>query len=308
MSTTVNAPAVPASTPAAPSQGRGWAYLGVLLGGAVSIAANIAHSYVPPTAVTEAGPATVEAWQPHPGAVIGAVFWPVALFIALEIFARISWPQSRRWTMLRFGGLLPVALVAAIVSYRHLSGLLHFYSEDPLTTVIGPLAVDGLMIMASGALIATSHHTMSGQDGPPNDQDDQDDQDGPAPADPVTSDGQDDAAGLLDQARRVAAAHLAAHGRPITRDQLRARLRTSTDTATVLHRQIRSNRQDQQDRQDERQDQQDRRDRPEDGQDGQDRSEVDQGTVSQDRPGLLPIPADTFTRTNGTPRDIGGRR
>ena len=28
--------------------GRGWAYIGAGLGGAVSIAANVAHSYVPP--------------------------------------------------------------------------------------------------------------------------------------------------------------------------------------------------------------------------------------------------------------------
>ena len=50
--------------------------------------------------------------------------------------------------------MLPVALVAAVVSYRHLSGLLDFYGEDPLTVAIGPLAVDGLMAMATGALIA----------------------------------------------------------------------------------------------------------------------------------------------------------
>ena len=29
--------------------GRRWAYIGAALGGTVSIAANIAHSYVPPT-------------------------------------------------------------------------------------------------------------------------------------------------------------------------------------------------------------------------------------------------------------------
>jgi len=87
--------------------------------------------------------------------VVGAVFWPFALFVAVEIFARILWPAGRRWTALRFLGLLPVALVAAVVSYRHLSGLLAFYREDALTATIGPLAVDGLMVMATGALIAT---------------------------------------------------------------------------------------------------------------------------------------------------------
>jgi hypothetical protein len=46
-------------------------------------------------------------------------------------------------------------LVAATVSYRHLSGLLHFYGEEAITATIGPLAVDGLMVMATAALLAT---------------------------------------------------------------------------------------------------------------------------------------------------------
>jgi DNA-binding transcriptional ArsR family regulator len=129
--------------------GRGWAYGGALLGGAVSVAANVAHSYVPPAV---AGPG----WDPHAGAVVGAVFWPVALFVAIEILARTPWPDPARWVVLRYAGLLPVALVAALVSYRHLAGLLAFYGEDPLTATLGPLAVDGLMVMATGALIATS--------------------------------------------------------------------------------------------------------------------------------------------------------
>jgi hypothetical protein len=135
--------------------GRTWAYGGALLGGAVSIAANVAHSYVPP-AGTDPG------WAPHAGAVVGAVFWPVALFVAIEILARTPWPSTARWTALRFAGLLPVAVVAAVVSYRHLSGLLAFYREDSLTATIGPLAVDGLMVMATGALIATAAHRADG--------------------------------------------------------------------------------------------------------------------------------------------------
>jgi hypothetical protein len=129
--------------------GRAWAYVGAGLGGAVSIAANVAHSFVPP-AGAGAG------WRPEPGAVLGAVFWPVALFVVVEIVARVAWPAGRRWLALRYVGLLPVAVVAAVVSYRHLSGLLAHYGEDPLTATIGPLAVDGLMVMASGALIASA--------------------------------------------------------------------------------------------------------------------------------------------------------
>lgn len=132
--------------------GRAWAYLGVALGGAVSIAANVAHSYVPPAHA----PAH---WRPESGAVGGAVFWPVALFVAIEILARINWPAGTRWVLVRFGGLLPVATVAAVVSYRHLSGLLSWYREDTLTASVGPLAVDGLMVVATAALIATGRRT-----------------------------------------------------------------------------------------------------------------------------------------------------
>jgi hypothetical protein len=139
--------------------GRGWAYIGAILGGAVSVAANIAHSYIPPIHAAAS-------WSPDTGAVIGSVFWPIALFVAVEILTRIPWPAGKGWTMLRFGGLLPVALVAAVVSYRHLSGLLDHYSEDALTVTIGPLAVDGLMIMATGALLATGHAARSANTSP----------------------------------------------------------------------------------------------------------------------------------------------
>jgi hypothetical protein len=129
--------------------GRGWGYAGALLGGLVSIAANVAHSYVAP-----AGAAS--GWRPAFGAVVGAVFWPTALFVAIEILARTAWPRAMRWVVVRFLGLLPVAVVAAIVSYGHLSGLLAHYGESALTAHLGPLAVDGLMVMASSALMATA--------------------------------------------------------------------------------------------------------------------------------------------------------
>ncbi|HVQ91516.1 MAG TPA: hypothetical protein VMU51_10815 [Mycobacteriales bacterium] len=147
------------STTGRRGRGRGWAYAGAALGGAVSIAANVAHSYVPPAAM----PAS---WRPEAGAVISAVFWPIALFVVVEILARIAWPAGRRWVALRYVGLLPVALVAGVVSYRHLSGLLTYYREDSLTATIGPLAVDGLMVMASGALIASARRAAAVADLP----------------------------------------------------------------------------------------------------------------------------------------------
>jgi hypothetical protein len=133
--------------------GRGWAYTGAVSGGLVSIAANVAHSFIPP----HGAPAT---WTPEGGAVVGAVVWPVFLFIAVEILARVAWPYGLVWHFVRWAGLLPVAVVAALVSYRHLSGLLAHYGEEPIVYHLGPLAVDGLMVMATGALLATGrHHT-----------------------------------------------------------------------------------------------------------------------------------------------------
>ncbi|RKN24139.1 DUF2637 domain-containing protein [Micromonospora musae] len=129
---------------------RGWAYLGLILGGIVSVAANIAHSFIAPDGAPEN-------WNPEPGAVVSAIVWPLFLFIAIEILARTPWPTGWGWNLLRWVGLPPVALVAAFVSYRHLSGLLDHYNEETLVVWFGPLAVDGLMLMATAALLATKH-------------------------------------------------------------------------------------------------------------------------------------------------------
>jgi hypothetical protein len=129
--------------------GRGWAYIGAISGGAVSIAANVAHSFLPP----EDAPL---GWRPEIGAVVGAVVWPVFTLIGVEIFARVPWPKGWSWVLVRWVGLLPVAGVAAAVSYRHLSSLLAHYGEEPIICIIGPLAVDGLMLMATAALLAGS--------------------------------------------------------------------------------------------------------------------------------------------------------
>ena len=142
--------------------GRSWAYAGVIVGALVSTAANVAHSYVPPKVAPAWWPTgkpwNVSQWHPQTGSVLGAVFWPIALFLVSEILVRPKWPSGWQWIAVRYVGLLPVAAVAAIVSYKHLSALITYYGEDPLTAHIGPLAVDGLMVMATGALVAIAGH------------------------------------------------------------------------------------------------------------------------------------------------------
>lgn len=142
--------------------GLGWAYAGVVMGYLVSTAANLAHSYVPPKMAPAWWPTgkpwDAAKWHPQTGAIFGAMFWPFAVLMASEILVRPKWPKGWRWVVLRYVGLLPVAAVAAIVSYKHLSALISYYGEDSLTAHIGPLAVDGLMVMATGALVAISGH------------------------------------------------------------------------------------------------------------------------------------------------------
>jgi hypothetical protein len=142
---------VPATTTGdAPARaaGRGWAYTGTVLGAVTSVAANIAHTYVPPTT----GPVPAP-WTPEAGAVIGAVFWPLALLVASETLARKRWATTATRVM-GIAAVLLVGAVAAVISYQHLHALLLHYGETHLAAAIGPLAVDGLMIVSSLALVA----------------------------------------------------------------------------------------------------------------------------------------------------------
>jgi hypothetical protein len=215
--------------------GRGWAYTGATLGGLVSIAANVAHSFIPPAGHT--GP-----WAPEAGAVVSAIVWPTFLFIAIEILARTPWPRQLGWALTRWIGLLPVALVAAFVSYRHLSGLLAHYGEEPIVTIIGPLAVDGLMIMATAALMATGHRrtpapTVTQADDPA-------DRPTSAPtptavpvvttAAPIPAEVLDVPKHLITPARFAVTNHEQTTGRAITTDELASRMSISPATAGQL--------------------------------------------------------------------------
>jgi hypothetical protein len=84
------------------------------------------------------------------------------------------------------------------------------------------------------ALVAVHHHQQHDQD----DQDGQDGQDAARAPSPPASAGP--APALLDFARRTAAEHQHRHGRPITRDALRARLGVSNQLASQLLRHIRT--------------------------------------------------------------------
>jgi hypothetical protein len=140
------------------SEGRGVAYVGLLVGITISVAGNIGHAYVPPIGESRA------TWTPGAGIVASAVIWPIMLFLTLEIMLNIRWPDEWYIHVVRWGVLGVVAFVAAFVSYQHLSGLLRYWDETKFAWHYGPLAVDGLLTMSTTALIVIKMNLASTPD------------------------------------------------------------------------------------------------------------------------------------------------
>ena len=134
-----------------PKSGRVIAWLSFLLGIGVSIAGNIGHA---------------ASDGMRPGEWAGAAFWPTALMLTIEILTRVKWQPEKRWIVARIAGLFAVAIVAAVLSYWHLRGLMIYWGEEAWTATIGPLAVDGLMLVAATALLSISKEVPQAVDKP----------------------------------------------------------------------------------------------------------------------------------------------
>lgn len=146
----------------------------MFLGGAVSLSANVAHSLLTP--------------NPPLGAVLFSVGWPVLLWVTTEIILRNTFTGA--WSFLAWAGLTPVAVIAAVASYQHLSGLLAHYGETTFVTLGGPLAVDGLMVLSTGLLLMNKNRPEQAAQSPVDYEDDDEieepDQQKPQPYDTVT--------------------------------------------------------------------------------------------------------------------------
>jgi hypothetical protein len=122
--------------------GRRWAYTVMLAMLGLSIAGNISHTlHVNP--------------DPSIRSLVYAVSWPVMVWAGVELFVRIPWQALLTHRLIRWVGILLVSSIAALVSYNHLSGLLEADKEDWVVYSIGPLAIDGLMLMATLGLLLT---------------------------------------------------------------------------------------------------------------------------------------------------------
>lgn len=124
------------------TNGRRWARFGLIASLAISVVGNVAHTVL--------ADSEISLWLRVPGAVV----WPLFAFAAIEILVRVIWRSNVSHRFARFMLVMP-AVPAAITSYEHLHSLLGTMSENRFIAVIGPLAIDGLMIGCTLTLLFT---------------------------------------------------------------------------------------------------------------------------------------------------------
>lgn len=118
------------------------AWLAFGLGIILSVLANIGHIWFVSQPEDEA----------MISAMIFAAFWPIGLAISVEVLSRVAWPSGLK--MPGIIGTVFVGGVALIVSYQHMQGLLLHFGESELSAALGPLGVDGLLIVGGVAILA----------------------------------------------------------------------------------------------------------------------------------------------------------
>lgn len=129
--------------------GRAWALSGFLLGAIVSIGFNLQAAWLPADQ-----PDTASDWAPSVPSQIGAVVWPVALMVSVEVLSRIAWPNGWGWKAMRVLGILAVAGGSGVISYGHIYAVLKAWGYGTLGAAVGPLVIDGLMLISGFALVS----------------------------------------------------------------------------------------------------------------------------------------------------------
>jgi len=134
----------PSAEPVSPQRrgASGVAWLAFGIGIIISVSANVGHIWFVSKPSAEA----------MVSAMVFAAFWPVALAVAVEVLSRVTWPAAFRWPGLV--GTVLVGGVALVVSYRHMNSLLLYFGESELSAALGPVGVDGLLIVGGFALLA----------------------------------------------------------------------------------------------------------------------------------------------------------
>jgi hypothetical protein len=125
------------------------AWTGFVFGSVISIAANVLHTWLPATHMPPG-------WSPGIAPQIGAAVWPIGLLISVEVLSRVTWRDGVLWRLARYGGAGTVALGSGVISYGHLRDVLLAWGYGHPGADVGPLVLDGLMIVSGFALLAMS--------------------------------------------------------------------------------------------------------------------------------------------------------
>lgn len=125
------------------------AWVGFVFGSLVSIGGNLLAARIPPKP-------TPLGWSPDVWAQVGSTVWPVALLISVEVLSRTMWPKTLLSRAVRYVGVGAVALFSAVISYQHIQAVLISWNYEGLSAGVGPLAVDGLMVVSGAAMVLGS--------------------------------------------------------------------------------------------------------------------------------------------------------
>lgn len=119
------------------------AYVSLLVGAGLSVAGNLADTY-------RTRGADVDNLDR-----VMAAGWPILVLLAIEMFVSPRWSPRRMFQVWRWVGCLAVGGMAMVVSWTHLHDLMTARSQLPVVAIVGPLAIDGMAIMATGLILST---------------------------------------------------------------------------------------------------------------------------------------------------------
>jgi hypothetical protein len=119
------------------------AYVSLLVGAGLSVAGNLADTY-------RTRGADVDNLDR-----VMAAGWPILVLLAIEMFVSPRWSTARMFQVWRWLGCLAVGGMAMVVSWTHLHDLMASRGQLYLVSVLGPLAIDGMAIMATGLILST---------------------------------------------------------------------------------------------------------------------------------------------------------
>lgn len=120
------------------------AYVSLGVGAGLSMAGNLADTY------RTRGAGQVDALDK-----ILALAWPALVILAIEMFVSERWKRSTMFQIWRWTGCLAIGSMAMVASWTHLHDLLASRGQLAVVAILGPLAIDGMAIMATGLILST---------------------------------------------------------------------------------------------------------------------------------------------------------